>query len=522
LTELGMTLIDDTGSCPLCDTPWPPGKLREYLEQRLSLIQSAAGIARLSETIAGFVNNTLASLKKVIGLAKDMSLKNELSLLQSWFSDLEVLSSSLAAAVNKYPDPRFGLERVQQMLAPDNIDETLTKVYTIAKAKYPETTPEQSAWDTLTRLVVNLETLKSAEARSQNAKLLRKKASLLHDSFVLARDVVLGKLYNDVRDRFVDLYRQLHGLDESNFTAKIEPEEAGLDFEVDFYGRGIHPPHALHSEGHQDSMGLCLYLALSERLTKGVIDLVILDDVVMSVDADHRRAVCRLLGSYFPNRQFLITTHDRTWANQLRSEGIVDKRGTVEFYNWHVETGPLVGYEPDVWERIEEDIKRNNITDAAARLRRGSEQFFSEVCDALQARVTYKLNTQWQLGDFLPAAMERYRELLKLAKSAANSWCDEASVEMLKELDSTRAQIYKRSGAEQWAVDTNVHYNNWANFLENDFRPVVDAFQDLYGLFTCSNCGGMLYLATTGIKLTNVRCNCEKVNLNLVEQAKTS
>jgi hypothetical protein len=249
---------------------------------------------------------------------------------------------------------------------------------------------------------------------------------------------------------------------------------------------------------------------------------VILDDVVMSVDADHRRAVCNVLGSCFPNRQFLITTHDRTWANQLRSEGIVDKEGVVEFWNWHVETGPLVTYETDVWERIEEEIKKNNIADAAARLRRGSEQFFSEVCDALEARVTYKLNAQWELGDFLPAAMERYRELLKLAKSAANSWGDKAAFEMLNELDSTRAQIYKRSGAEQWAINANVHYNNWASFLEQDFRPVVAAFRDLYGLFLCSSCGGMLRIATSGTKSVNVRCNCGKVNWNLMEKGKTN
>ena len=83
------------------------------------------------------------------------------------------------------------------------------------------------------------------------------------------------------------LYRQLHGSDEDAFTARIEPHGAALDFEVDFYGRGMHPPHALHSEGHQDSMGISVYLALAERLSEGLIDLVILDDVMMSVDTDH-------------------------------------------------------------------------------------------------------------------------------------------------------------------------------------------------------------------------------------------
>jgi hypothetical protein len=253
-----------------------------------------------------------------------------------------------------------------------------------------------------------------------------------------------------------------------------------------------------------------------------LIDLIILDDVVMSVDTDHRRELCHILATSFPARQFLITTHDKTWANQLKNEGIIDSRGTVEFYNWHVETGPQVDYEVDMWEQIEEDLQRNDVPNAALRLRRGSEQFFGVVCDALQAQVTYKLNGRWVLGDFLPAAMRQYRSLLKQAKNVAQSWGEKNRFDMLQELDSTVGQIYTRSNAEQWTVNANIHYNNWVNFSRDDFRPVVEAFQDLYGLFVCSRCGGMLRLAMTGIKPVSVRCNCEKVSWNLTEKSKTT
>lgn len=526
LTQLGMTLIDDTGACPLCDTSWPLGKLREYLEQRLSTAQVAAkhqaDVTNLSDTVARSVNNTIASLEEVVGGAEVVDLKDELSLLKSWLGDLQSLSSVLIAAIEKYPDPRFGLDQVQRMLAPDNIAEFLERIRAVAKDKYPEPTPEQNAWDTLTRLEENLKALEKAGTAFKNAELSQKRANVLYESFVRARDNILGKLYNDVGDRFTDLYRHLHEFDEGKFTAKIEPEQAGLNFEVDFHGRGIHPPHALHSEGHQDSMGLCLYLALAEQLIGGFIDLVILDDVVMSIDTDHRRQLAHLLATYFSDRQFLITTHDKTWAKQLQSEGIVDSRGIVEFYNWHIETGPHVDYEVDMWERIEEDLQKNDVPSAAFRLRRGSEQFFGMVCAALQAEVLFRWGGQWELGDVLPAAMRQYRSLLKQAKNAAQSWGYEDRLEMLQELDSTVGQIYTRSNAEQWTVNANVHYNNWANFSENDFRPVVEAFQDLYSLFVCSSCGGMLYLAATGKEPVAVRCSCGKVDWNLTGKGKTN
>jgi len=526
LTELGMNLIDDTGSCPLCDTPWLPGKLREYLEQKISLAKVAeqhrAKITKLSESIASAVNSTMETLKIVISAAQAVELKSELSLLKSWFGDLQALLKVLDACLDKYPDSRFGSDSTKQMLAPFNVEDTFEHVQRAAKGKYPVATPQQNAWDMLTRLEENMKALEGAENMFRKAELSEKRASLLLSSFVAARDSVLTKLYDAIGDRFVYLYRQLHRLDEGNFEAKIEPEEAGLNFEVDFYGRGKYPPLALHSEGHQDSMGLCLYFALSENLTQGLIDLVILDDVVMSVDAEHRREVCHLLETCFPNRQFLITTHDRTWANQLKSAGIVDKQGIVEFYNWHVETGPCVCYQVDMWDRVEDDLQKNDIPSAAARLRRGCGEFFAEVCDVLEARVVYRLNGPHELGDLLPAAIGRYSELLGQAKKAANSWGDNNCLDMLKELDSTKAQIYKRTSAEQWAVNASVHYNNWANLSDKDFRPVVEAFHDLYGLFTCTECGSMLGLVVSGVTPMAVRCSCGKVNWNLMEKGKAN
>jgi len=526
LIELGITLIDETGSCPLCDTSWPPGKLREYLKTRLSTAQAAAQyqkrVSKLSSDIVDPVNATIASSQRVIATAQVVTgLQDDIALLQSWVSDLQNFADALNSAVEKYPAPGFPANQVQRMLAPINLAETLNHVDSAIKAKYAKATPEQTAWDTLTRLEENLKALERSESAFKHAQLSYQRASILSGSFQTARDAVLRKLYDNVRDRFVELYRQLHGSDENKFMAKLEPEGAGLDLEVDFYGRGTHPPHALHSEGHQDSMGLCLYLALAEQLTEGLIDLVILDDVMMSVDADHRRELCHLLATSFPGRQFFITTHDKTWANQLKHEGIVTSRGTVEFFNWNIDAGPQVNCEVDMWNRIDEDLQKNDVSSAAAKLRRGSEGFFGMLCDSLKAPVTYKLTARWELGDFLPAAIGQYRRLLKRAKKAAQSWGDSDEFETLNELNSTASQIFARCNAEQWAVNANVHYNAWANFSQKDFQPVVEAFQDLCGLFTCGKCGGMLRVATVGIKPVSVRCSCGKVDWNLTEKGKT-
>jgi energy-coupling factor transporter ATP-binding protein EcfA2 len=269
-------------------------------------------------------------------------------------------------------------------------------------------------------------------------------------------------------------------------------------------------------------MGICLYLALAEYLNKDIIDLIILDDVVMSVDSDHRRQVCHLLKSFFPGQQFIITTHDKTWKNQLRSEGVVKRDGILEFYNWDINCGPQVNYGADMWKQIDEDLKKNDVPSAAGKLRRGSEEFFGMVCDSIQAKVQYKLGGRWELGDFLPAAKEKYRRLLKKAKNTAQSWGDQKTFDMLKEVDNIAGQIYYRCGAEEWAINASVHYNNWANLSKNDFKPVLDSFKDLYGLFVCSNCGGMFRVVTKDMNPEAIRCSCGKINWGLIEKGKGS
>lgn len=526
LTELGIKLLDETGNCPLCSAPWPPGKLLERLKTRLSTAKLAeqhqSKISKLSAQLRASVTATIANVQSLNNVARLAKLSELEAALQSWLANLNEFLTTLTSPVEKYLNCPFSSSEVARLLSPEGITKIISEVEVVISANYPEASEEQTAWDTLTRLEVNLSSLENSEDFYKRADLSYRRASILSECFEKARDAVLGKLYEEIKDRFVELYRKLHGVDEDRFMADIAPEGAGLNFEVDFHGRGKHPPHALHSEGHQDSMGLCLYLALAERLAEGLIELIILDDVVMSVDSDHRRELCRLLATSFPDKQFLITTHDKTWANQLRSEGVVRSNGYKEFFFWHIETGPKVNDAVDMWDRIAEDLRSNDVTGAAVKLRRGSEEVFASVCDALAAPVKFKLNGKWELGDLLPAAMNRYKNLLKKAKNAAQSWGDKDTLAELEELESMAGQIFARCQAEQWAVNSSIHYENWFNLSKEDFKPVVEAFQDLYNLFVCSStdCRGMLKLTTSNMEEGNLRCRCGKVNWNLMVKQK--
>lgn len=520
LTELGLVLIDEDGNCPLCGTDWNPEDLKENLQKQLADLKEASkildDISKLSNSINMQIKSLMSSIEKILDVLETLEIKDKYLELESWLGDLEELSTILENALENYPDERFGQETVQNLLTPSDIDAILDEILDFAKSRTPESTPEQTAWETLIRLEENLKVYEEAEINLKNASLAYKKSEILVKSYEESMESVLGKLYNGIVDRFEELYIGMHGEDESEFKAMIFPKKSGLDFKVDFHGKGIHPPHALHSEGHQDTMGICLYLALAESITEGLIDLIILDDVMMSVDNGHRRKICKLLANSFKGRQFFITTHDKTWARQLRSEGVVTGKGMIELFNWTLDSGPAVGTGFDIWDKIEDDLIRNDVSAAAAKLRRGSEEFFRLCCDSLQAPVKFKESGQYELGDLLPAALGVYNRLLKKSKSAARSWENFEELSRLEEIETNSKDVFRRSNAEQWAVNANVHYNEWADFDLKDFEPVVEAFQDLFRVFQCDGCNGMIHVSMQGNKAEAVRCNCGGFNWNLV------
>lgn len=519
LIDLGMKMIDETQSCPLCDTEWPPGELKGYLDGKqqkgIEARELKSRIEKISSSITRITNIIQPSLAQIISSADALDEKGIVNKLKSWYEKLEDYSVSLASPIESYLPQPYPEKDIHGLLIPTDGIKIIKKIQDKAHEEFPVTTPKQDAWDTLTRLEENVKALEEAYKNYRIAEIPFNRVNLLYATFLETRNQILQDTYDEVRDRFVDIYRQLHGADESSFGATISPTEAGIKFEVDFYGRGSHLPHALHSEGHQDSMGISLWFALSEYLTQGVIDLMILDDVVMSVDTGHRKKTCNLLATEFPDRQFLITTHDRTWVTQLKRGGVVNKSGIQEFYKWHIETGPQTSSQQDMWDRIEKDLT-NNVPVAAQTLRRGSEDFFRSVSDALEAKITFKEEYDWELGDYLTAATSRYKDLLKMAKASAQSWGKTELFDMLQETDSVRLQIYKRIEIEKWAVNASVHYNAWTNFSESDFRPVVEAFQDLHGLFYCPTCGNLIKLTKIDNIPQNVRCRCEKINWNLI------
>ena len=518
LIDLGISLIDETGECPLCLTVWKSEELSALLLQRKSRAGEAAEIAskikRLSNEIDQDISILHGCLQTIQSSCEQLGEKEIVTNLEPWTRSLENCRKNLRNVLEYYPPAQPVFEEIRKLSAPEKNEHFFEPIRTAAN-RIREFTPEQQAWNILTELKPTLQRYLDDEKRLKKEERYSEKARILEKAYTQTKDKILQDLYDSVNQDFTTYYKDLHGEDEKHFFSELKPEGPHLDFKVDFYGRGPHNPRALHSEGHQDSMGLCLYLALNKKISEEKVKLVILDDVVMSIDNNHRRGICRLLKQHFPDTQFVITTHNSTWARQLNTDGVVKKSNSFHFKGWSIDTGPSYGEDGDVWKNIQKKLQNDAVSSAAHLLREHCEFFYENVCDSLKGKVSYRSDGRWEFGDYLNGAKSSYKSFLKTAKKSAKSWEKEDKVNEYEQIETQANEIIKRTQMEHWGINENVHYNKWKDFTKEDFLPVAEAFQDLENLFNCPECQGIISVNTVGITPTSIKCPCGNISWNL-------
>ena len=110
--------------------------------------------------------------------------------------------------------------------------------------------------------------------------------------------------------------------------------------------------------------------------------IIALDDVVSSIDSGHRQRICNLLFEEFPDIQFVITTHDYIWFEELRSHqrafGVEHKFKNLQILDWSLEDGPRLDKYKPRWDRIKGKIDNCDKDGAAGDTCKELEAFLLE------------------------------------------------------------------------------------------------------------------------------------------------
>lgn len=517
--KTGLDLITED-ACPLCDKEWDADELREYLHKKLlSAEEIEQLLGKLKDNINGILQ-ALAERQQVIERAIHYSqslkppveqaeltvyleqLKDAQTLLADFLKDHFQVEPALQAVSGTWWVPAIGPQT--------RIDECHAGMKAL-----PDTTAEDVAREILIVAQERYEKLLSATKTTKKQKSRSTVAQKVLSHYNDSCTSVLEGIYDDVAKDFSNYYRVINREDEEKFVSKLTSAPAKLSFDVDFYGRGLFPPGAYHSEGHQDGMGLCLYLALMKHTLGGKFTFAVLDDVLMSVDTGHRREVCRLLKTEFPKTQFILTTHDRVWLQYMRTENLITR--SQSFGGWTVDSGPRVWNDHDIWTEIQSALDNNDIAKAAWLLRHYLEYTATILADNLRARVEFRGDGHYDLGDLLPRVLKEWRKRLEDGEKSATHWKQDDEKAALVAMRAKAKGLIAKVNIEQWAINPSVHFNEWADLQRHEFQEVADAFKELLRNLRCENvnCKSYLYVQPRKGKAEEMRCNCGETIINL-------
>jgi DNA repair exonuclease SbcCD ATPase subunit len=523
LIQKGYDALEpDAEQCPLCLKRWDPEELERRLERRLERARNLKEQKNDLLPLRDDAQQQLTDVRVVAESLYDVLRSSErfdpapvnefIELVADWEDAYD------GDLLDEPPFDETTQDERISMLKPLDLEELVSDLMDHVEER-PEIDDLQGDWEDLKAGQEKHAELVVTRGAAKEYREIAEDMRTVHRKYIEAKDEVLIRIYSEIEDQFGAYYTSLHP-DESDMTMDLSPTETGLDLEVDFYDRGRHPPHALHSEGHQDSMGLCLYFSLCDWL-RDLTDLPILmlDDVVMSVDSDHRRPLAETLATELSEKyQLFITTHDDTWHRHLRSAGVVSSSNSIQFIDWNVRDGPITPDYPELeWDTIAGLLEDGNKSAAAHQTRRMAEWFLREASHRLEAKVPFKSDGRWTLGDFKNGVVSRYRELIGEAKAAEDSW--NRDLEALEKLERRSQEIFECVDEDGAALNPNVHYNEddtaWANCNRDELRSAIVAYRDLYRLLWCDVCDSCMSLMEDGNESVGVRCNCGEIDFNL-------
>jgi len=503
LLKSGRTVIEDEKMdiCPLCEREIDRDKLLVRIENRLrtlvSLSEKASEIRTTSvpiinklKEVTSSLDSTLSKSESFAELAKEKGkLANKIGFLNDFVDKI----NSAKELKNEIPIQELSQQKDEINMAWSSIQTKCGQILSVTGL-----TEEEKKVLEVVRLI--------EQARGKAKELVKVNSELktYHEYYGLAEKIYsifsetkktkIQEIYNSIQGGIRSFYSMLHPNDpHKNIELTVAlGRRASTELKMESFGREGEDPRALTSEGHLDSLGLCIFLAFVKKFNEGC-PLIVLDDVVTTIDTRHRENICKLLLKEFGDKQLIITTHDGVWYEQLcasqRAYGMGGNFRNLSIINWSVEAGPTMSSYKPRWERIQEKLDSGDKRGAGNEGRQYVEWLLKQICNITNAPVPVN---NWQggmVGDLLPHAKKRIAALVKdepYKDKVSLAFTELERTTILGNLLSHDNPLIDRVSIHEVKEFCNCVHELHRLFLCPNCECFVDYFKDL-NILRCSN-----------------------------------
>ena len=493
---------DERNICPLCGQEVSRQKLLKQINERLQTLRQlsdeASEIRKISLSLEEKLNLFANKIEKIaLELAPFKALDDSRTKLLGTLSFLREF-------VNKVASAKEFKEEIPVEMFERNMDELEVFIKSLSskcqgmlkKIGVPEDWKSKVKVISLVNQVKALisELTKVMEGLKTEEK-YRDLAKKVYGTFSEVKKTKINEIYESITGTVNAFYSMLHPNDlHKNIELNIALDRrASTELRIESFG-SKEDPRAFASEGHLDSLGLCIFLAFVKRFNDPC-NFIVLDDVVTTIDAQHRGLICELLFEQFNDYQLFITTHDTLWYEQLcahqRAFRIEGKFKNMEIIRWILETGPIIEPYKTRWDKIENRIKSGDKSGAAHQGRRYLEWLLKKICKVTMATPIFKTE-RYTVSDLLTPAKRRVEKLVKDVQFK------ERVLEGFQELEVTVIMGNLLSHDNPEAENTSIE----------EVKRFCESVHKLHNIFTCPECGTFYkyYQDMKKIRCPNPRC----------------
>ena len=432
LLEKSYNYIDSNNSekCPICDSDIDKNILRKINDNLENLKEQDKEFSlwknefnMFSSQLNDFIYDLDDLDQKIIKLnSKDSesintNFNNEKLILRNLYSDLnDLLNTGEKIKVNptlfKDINDRISLLK-------ENLN------------KYFEENSENSDLLLINNALIELDKIKDLEWQIANLNSKQSVAKIALDTFTSTKEEFINKIINDIKDDIKHFYEFIHKGDEINSPDIQLPDHNHIEIYLNSFGENV-DPRSFASEGHLDSLGLCIFLAFNKKFNQ--IPFIVLDDVIATVDMGHKEKIARLLTEELDDYQIFVTTHSKLWAEQLKRLTNIANRTAkpYEIIAWNKKEGPILATPVDSEERIQKYLNPDHydLNAAGNTARRYFEHILKEICKANELEIPY--GDRPQCEDFYKKASSH------INKSAKGTFFEKYYKDIWDELKKTK------------------------------------------------------------------------------------
>jgi len=514
--SLGGKWIKDGNldKCPLCMNPIDRELVLQEIKSRLD---NESEFIKMKKEYLDLVKEVKVNIEQYAKIIKSL-IEHKQDDLDSEIQHLvkeatEFFNIILTSNIIKFPIIANEYDILDNNNKIDELCSNLIKKYEkviLSFGNTEKTVKISKLLNAVTRIEKLLPQIKTHSIEFENYNKAHKLAIKWKEILESQRKIEVQAIYDSIKGQINTFYCKLHPknvkcelVGDINLYVRHTGGGSAL-LQAGFHNKLAEDPRGYYSESHLDTLGLCVFLALykKEADKNNAVRLLILDDVLTSVDAPHRKRVAELILSEFKGHQIIITTHDIVWCNDLIGiqRGLGNQFKVMKIDSWDIEQGPkfvdLKTNYDELLSLMETGYNKGIISSSAGTL---LELLLNKIRYSLRLAIEARYEDKYTIGDIWPIFFSKVRATG--SKKILGSFYDlnKACIEDINLFWSVRN-------------DNGCHYNEWAEGRsDTEIREFAKAVIELYTVIMCPLCCEVV----GKINDREFYCRCKTLNYSI-------